>query len=86
MINISQNMWDETPFWKQAFHDKDTIPCTKDTDVNTENPCSHSVLSSSAPENKFEGILQKGPYPPCLRMAGRALLAGYPRSVKVHFS
>ena len=26
-----------------------------------------------------EGILRKGPYPPCLRMADRALLAGYPR-------
>ena len=29
---------------------------------------------------KFEGILQKGPYPPCLRMADKALLAGYPRN------
>ena len=28
---------------------------------------------------QFEGILPKGPYPPCLRMADRALLAGYPR-------
>ena len=26
----------------------------------------------------IEGILLIGPYPPCLRMAGRALLAGYP--------
>ena len=26
----------------------------------------------------IEGILPKGPYPPCLRMADRALLAGYP--------
>ena len=25
-----------------------------------------------------DGILPKGPYPPCLRMADRALLAGYP--------
>ena len=29
---------------------------------------------------KFEGILPKGPYPPCLRMADRALLTGYPRN------
>ena len=29
----------------------------------------------------IEGILPKGPYPPCLRMADRALLAGYPRIV-----
>ena len=29
----------------------------------------------------IDGILPKGPYPPCLRMAGRALLAGYPRHV-----
>ena len=27
----------------------------------------------------IEGVLTKGPYPPCLRMADRALLAGYPR-------
>ena len=27
------------------------------------------------------GILPKGPYPPCLRMADGALLAGYPRSI-----
>ena len=27
----------------------------------------------------FEGILPKGPYPSCLRMADKALLAGYPR-------
>ena len=27
----------------------------------------------------FDGILPKGPYPPCFRMTDRALLAGYPR-------
>ena len=27
----------------------------------------------------IEGILPKGPYLPCVNMAGRALLAGYPR-------
>ena len=27
----------------------------------------------------MDGILPKGPYPPCLHMADRALLAGYPR-------
>ena len=27
----------------------------------------------------IEGILPKGPYPPCVSMAGRALLAGYPQ-------
>ena len=31
----------------------------------------------------IEGILPKGPYPPCLRMADRALLAGYPRCVDI---
>ena len=29
----------------------------------------------------IEGILPKGPYLPCVSMAGRALLAGYPRHV-----
>ena len=27
----------------------------------------------------IDGILPKGPYPTCLRMADRAVLAGYPR-------
>ena len=27
----------------------------------------------------IDGILPKGPYPPCLRMADKALLGGYPR-------
>ena len=31
----------------------------------------------------FDGILPKGPYPPCWRMADRALLAGYPCIVVV---
>ena len=30
----------------------------------------------------IEGILPKGPYPPCLRMADKALLAGYPSYVQ----
>ena len=30
-------------------------------------------------KDHIEGILPKGPYPPCLRMADRALLAGYPQ-------
>ena len=29
---------------------------------------------------EIEGILPKGPYPPCLRMADRALFARYPRN------
>ena len=33
----------------------------------------------------IDGILPKGPYPPCLRMADRALLAGYPRYVDSDF-
>ena len=32
---------------------------------------------------QFEGILPKGPYLPCVSMAGRALLAGYPRIIHV---
>ena len=30
---------------------------------------------------ELEGILPKGPYLPCVSMAGRALLAGYPRAM-----
>ena len=32
-------------------------------------------------EMQIDGILPKGPYPPCLRMADGALLAGYPRNI-----
>ena len=32
----------------------------------------------------IEGILPKGPYLPCVSMAGRALLAGYLRSMVCH--
>ena len=32
-------------------------------------------------KSDIKGILPKGPYPPCLRMADRALLAGYPQYV-----
>ena len=31
----------------------------------------------------IESVLPKGPYPPCLRMADRALFAEYPRYVDV---
>ena len=31
----------------------------------------------------IDGILPKGPYPPCLRMADRALSAGYPRHMAI---
>ena len=31
--------------------------------------------------DEIDGILPKGPYLPCLRMADRALLAGYPWNV-----
>ena len=29
----------------------------------------------------LDGFLPKGPYPPCLRMADRAFLAGYPQAM-----
>ena len=34
----------------------------------------------------INGILPKGPYPPCLRMADRALLAGYTRYMHLQAS
>ena len=37
------------------------------------------TISNLHPSTYIDGILPKGPYPPCLRMADRALLAGYPR-------
>ena len=40
--------------------------------------CSHIELHACF-STQFDRILPKRPYPPCLRMADRALLAGYPR-------
>ena len=37
-----------------------------------------SRLSCTNLSTYYDGILPKGPYPPCLRMVDRALLAGYP--------
>ena len=45
----------------------------------------HITAFSKELSEQFEGILPKGPYLPCVSMAGRALLAGYPRIVRLHF-
>ena len=42
---------------------------------------SFTVTKMKKIDVSVEDILPKGPYPPCLSMAGRALLAGYPLSV-----
>ena len=52
--------------------------------LNKSNP----TISASDSIN-FDGILPKGPYPPCLRMADRALLVGYHHiavSIKIYFT
>ena len=41
----------------------------------------NSWISQKTVHHTIDGILLKGPYPPCLRMADRALLAGYPHNV-----
>ena len=63
--------------------------------VSLEVSVDTSVLCSHVFQGWFTGtgaiiwlsqckcILPKGPYPPCLRMADRALLAGYPQSMVV---
>ena len=43
-----------------------------------------SNLSHTNVTQYIEGILSKGPYLPCLRMADRALLAGYPGYLMVN--
>ena len=40
-----------------------------------------TMVSCQKGPNRHAYAWQKGPYPPCLRMADRALLAGYPRIV-----
>ena len=46
--------------------------------LNQQVPTQYQV---SLPVTIIDGILPKEPYPPCLRMAGRALLAGYTHHV-----
>ena len=43
------------------------------------------ITVTTQSKTHFDGILPKGPYPPCLRMADRALLAGYPRNFESYF-
>ena len=40
------------------------------------------IYTLSYYHQQIDGIMQKGPYPPCLRMADKALLAGYPRLIR----
>ena len=50
---------------------------------------SHSfvcILTDSLPFCRLEGILPKGPYLPCVSMAGRAVLAGYHRPIWRHWA
>ena len=62
-------------FYKHFYYDPAIQPSTKIS--------SHIIpwcgLYASRP-SKIEGILTKGPYLPCVSMAGRALLAGYHRN------
>ena len=44
-----------------------------------------SIMASLILKADIEGILPKGPYLPCVSMAGRALLAGYHRHVTIVF-
>ena len=53
--------------------------------------CAHYIITDTTAKGhtetmrmifvQTEGILPKGPYPPCVIMADRALLAGYPRDM-----
>ena len=43
--------------------------------------CDTTLYTAQQCRTQLDGILPKGPYPPCLRMADRALLAGYLRTV-----
>ena len=51
-------------------------------DIKKVHICSKRLISLMPRHGKyFEDIMPKGPYPPCVNMAGRALLAGYHRFV-----
>ena len=45
------------------------------------SPCFDSESQQLKVDLQIEGILPKGPFPPCLRMADRPLLAGYPQNM-----
>ena len=59
-------------------------------DMHSAQMNSHFIFFSNTKERilrlYLDGILPKGPYPPCSRMAERALLARYPRCVHSRWS
>ena len=82
MVDCSVNCWrciSGTPLF--FFYSKQTM-MTEYTSVSLctvrNKPGDHFNIWRTACLN-IEGILPKWPYLPCVSMAGRALLAGYPR-------
>ena len=63
---------------QQPLQKQQNIICLHDIDwrISCMCACINTFLRTH-----IEGILPKGPYPPCLSMADRALLAGYPRYI-----
>ena len=61
-----------------SLHRRGTPPATMYNDEPIVSTCGQSGRLGN---QYIEGILPKGPYPPCVSMAGRALLAGYTRYI-----
>ena len=56
--------------------------CSYSMRLNFRSPILWVILTNRNVKNRqFDGILPEEPYPPCLRMADRVFLAGYPRII-----
>ena len=83
--------WDIMDFLKErewdfayVMEDYDETSCDRPDCILYRGGGGVEQAAWNTPENRYdlaniEGILSKGSYLPCVNMAGRALLAGYPR-------
>ena len=64
--------------WNLAVHQVLTLPKTL-SKIHVHCHAANYINVKKSNIIQFDGILPKEPYPPCVSMAGRAFLAGYPR-------
>ena len=84
-----KSIWDRSSIYlSNALRYSGRTLLTSMRSIYDDSPCfaapaAGCVLTCTwnRPKHQCEGILPKGPYLPCLRMADRALFAGYPRHV-----
>ena len=75
--HITDDVWNAFSWIKSWFSNKIPLKCVLWGLI--DNKPADKGLALNKRQAFIEGILPKGPYLPCVSMAGRALLAGYHR-------